>query len=74
MGMIAECDGSGKQQSAACHHGDWFKPTAWFERTPRNEAGKQERNILVCSRACIQIVEDKRAAQGHKPMTVVLPI
>jgi hypothetical protein len=74
MSMIAVCDGCGKQQDAACHHGNWFKPGSWFERTPLDAHGKQERNITACSRRCIELAEDKRAAEGKARMTVVLPI
>jgi hypothetical protein len=74
MGMIAVCDGCGKQVQAECHHGQWFKPGQWFERTPLDKDGKQERTISACSRNCIQRAEDKRAAEGKVPMTVVLPI
>lgn len=74
MSMIAVCDGCGKQQPAACHSGNWFKPGDWYERTPIDKDGNQERSVTACSRACIQLAEQKRAAEGHTPMTVVLPI
>jgi hypothetical protein len=76
MTMIAICDGCGEQHRAACYNGHWSKPHDWFERTPLDEHGNQQRNIMACSRRCIDRAEDNRAAEvtGHKPMTVVLPI
>ena len=74
MGMIAVCDGCRKEVPAACHHGNWFKPSDWFERTPLDKDGRQERTISACSRCCIELAEDKRAAEGKEKMTVVLPI
>lgn len=75
MGMIAICDGCGKQQPAVCSHGNWFKPGEWFERTPLDKEGRQQRTISACSRECIKRAEDKRSAEtGEEPMTVVLPI
>lgn len=64
MGMIAVCDGCGKQASAyANSRGNWFKPDSWFERS--DDEGIQ----TACSRACI----DKIAKQSGKT-SVVLPI
>ena len=75
MSMIAICDGCGVGVPAACHHGNWFKPGSWYERTPLDKNGKQERNITACSRHCIELAEQKRSAEtGEAPMTVVLPI
>lgn len=74
MGMISVCDGCGKQQPAACYHGQWSKPHDWFERTPLDKDGHQERTITACSRACIERAEDKRVAEGKDAMRVVLPI
>lgn len=74
MSMISVCDGCGKQQAASCFHGAWHKPHDWFERTPLDAKGQQERTITACSRRCIEAAEDKRASEGHERMTVVLPI
>lgn len=74
MSMIAVCDGCGKQQPAVSFRGDWHKPGSWYERTPLDEKGEQEQTITACSRQCIELAEDKRAAEGKKKMTVVLPI
>jgi len=69
MGMIAKCDGCGKEQPAACHHGNWFKPHDWFERTPLNDDGTQERTITACSRKCIGVIAERTGSTA-----VVLPI
>lgn len=75
MSMISICDGCGAQAPAACHRGQWFKPSLWFERTSLDKDGNQERTITACSRRCIEAAEAKRSAEtGEAPMTVVLPI
>jgi hypothetical protein len=74
MSMISVCDGCGRQQPASCNQGQWFKPGSWYERTPLDDKGRQERTITACSRECIERAENKRAAEGHEPMTVVLPV
>lgn len=74
MSMIAVCDGCGEQAPAACYHGQWFKPASWYERTPLDAAGRQQRTVTACSRACIDKIAEIDAAQGKDPMRVILPI
>jgi hypothetical protein len=74
MSMIAICDGCGEQRAAACHGGNWFKPHDWYERTPLDEHGRQERTVTACSRRCIDLAEDKRVSAGKNPMRVILPV
>lgn len=63
--MIAVCDGCGKQEAAVSNGREWFKPSLWYERTPEGES----RPIT----ACIEIVEDKRVAEGKKRHDIVMP-
>jgi hypothetical protein len=75
MGMISVCDGCGRQQPAACYHGNWQKPYLWFERTPIDpKTNQQERTIIACSPDCIELAEAKRGAEGKETNTVVLPL
>ena len=70
MGMIAVCDGCGKQEPADCLHGQWRKPSQWFERTPLgDDRTTQLRNVTACSRACIELIAE-RTGQTR----VVLPV
>lgn len=57
------CDGCGAEAPGEHHHGQWFKPHSWFERS--DEDGPQ----TVCTRECI----GKVAAKTGKT-SVVLPI
>lgn len=57
------CDGCGKKAPGANHHGQWFKPSLWFERS--DDDGTQ----TACSRVCIEIVAVKSGKTG-----VVLPV
>lgn len=74
MGMKAICDGCGKEAPAACYNGKWFKPSAWYERTPLDKDGHQQRTMTACSRACIEKIADAEKAAGGEGMRVVLPI
>lgn len=69
MSAEALCDGCGKRAAMSCHHGSWFKPHNWFERTPEGEP-----TITACSRECIEKVEQKRSDDGKESNNVVLPI
>ncbi len=69
MSMIAVCDGCGKQEPALGNNSQWLKPNLWYQRTPLDD----RKPILACSRECIQIVEDKRAAEGKKRNDIVMP-
>lgn len=63
--MSAEiiCDGCGKRELMESHHGNWFKPSHWYERS--DEDGIQS----ACSRPCIENI-----AQQTGKTSVVLPI
>jgi len=74
MSMIAVCDGCGKQEPASCHHGQWFKPGRWFERTPLDANGRQLQTITACSRECIDRIADKAEPGSPQASRVVLPI
>jgi len=64
MGMIAICDGCGKQVSAYANSmGNWFKPPSWYERSDKD--GIQ----TACSRECIDKIAEKSGKTG-----VVLPV
>ncbi len=73
MGMISICDGCGKQEPAINGNGSWFKPNLWYERTPLNEDGDQQKTITACSRECTDIIEEKRKKDGKSTTKVVLP-
>lgn len=57
------CDGCGKKQPAEHNGRDWFKPSAWFERSDSD--GVQ----TACSRECI-----KKIAEKSGKTDVVIPI
>ena len=57
------CDGCAKRAPATHNGRDWFKPSAWFQRS--DEDGIQ----VACSRECIE----KIAANTGKT-SVVLPV
>lgn len=51
------CDGCGKEAEGSVNRqGQWFKPSAWYQRTDDN--GTQ----LACSRECIDRVAEKTGA------------
>ena len=64
--MSAEiiCDGCGKREPMiASKHGDWFKPSLWFERSDKD--GIQS----ACSRGCIKGISEESGKTD-----LVLPI
>ena len=67
--MYAVCDGCGKKEPAGSNGRDWFKPSLWFERTPKGAT----RPTQACSRECIEKVEREREASGEEYMPVVAP-
>lgn len=57
------CDGCGKRQAVkATRHGDWFKPSSWFER------GDEDGTQTACSRECVAKIAEKTGKTS-----VVLP-
>lgn len=65
-----KCDGCGREAPAASNGISWFKPSSWFERTPKGE----DTPLQACSRACIQKIEQQRKGEGKSSTTVVLPL
>lgn len=53
MSAFAKCDGCGKTASMLEAHGNFIKPSDWFQRS--DEEGIQ----LACSRDCIKEVARK---------------
>ena len=68
--MIAQCDGCGKQMRADHNGRNWLKPREWYERT--TDDGKEL--LDACSRECIQLIHEKRLAEGKESHAVVLPV
>lgn len=57
------CDGCGKKAPGFSAHGQWFKPSQWFERS--DDDGIQ----TACSRPCIDTI-----AKNSGKTAVVIPL
>lgn len=57
------CDGCGKREPATNNGRNWFKPSAWYQRS--DDEGPQ----VACSRECIDAIAEKTGKTS-----VVLPV
>lgn len=55
MGMIAICDGCGRQEPADTNGRDWFKPHVWYAKS-----GDNGKPLMACSRDCMNTIVAKR--------------
>lgn len=63
MACTFTCDGCGKTAAGEFANGQWFKPSAWFERS--DDKGPQ----TACSRPCIETIA-KKTGTTHCVMPV----